>query len=187
MVRSGAKPNQAAIEGFQRVMKGDNRWAIFKFDWSKGKTHPQSGKKLDQDIVTVAEIGSSSASFNDLLDKLALDQCLYIAYDCRYSLPLDLVVQKKEDQEQKKEDQDEKKDEQEEEKPAQLRHKVLLVAWANDECHGPAAIKMKMLLTSTETEIVQKFTGYAKKCTLNSVDDLTEDNFVDIVSENRTK
>lgn len=157
MVQSGAKPNQAAIEGFQRVMKGDNRWAIFKFDWSKGKTHPVSGKKLDQDIVTVAEIGSSTANFNDLLDKLALDQCLYIAYDCHYTV-----------QEQE-------------------RAKVLLVAWANDECHGPAAIKMKMLLTSTEKEIVQKFVGFAKKCTLNSVDDLTEDNFIDLVSENRTK
>lgn len=158
MVVSGAKPNQAAMEGFQRVVSGQNRWAIFKFDWSKGQTHPETGKKLDQDVVTVSEVGSAESSFSELRDKIALDQCLYIAFDCHYKTDKD-----------------------------QERKKVLLVAWSNDECHGAAACKMKMLLSSTEKEVIQKFTGFAKKCTINSVDDLTEENFVDIVSSGKTK
>lgn len=158
MVNSGAKVNQAAKDGFLRVMQGQNRWAIFKFDWSKGKTHPETGKKLDQDVVTISEVGSADSSFKEFRDKIALDECLYIAFDCHYKTIKD-----------------------------QERKKVLLVSWANDECCGPAASKNKILLTTTEKEVVNKFEGHAKRCTINSVDELTEENFIDIVSNGRTK
>ena len=160
MVQSGAKPNQAAVDAFQRVMRQDNRWAIFKFDWSKGK-FDENNKKLDEDVVTVAEVGGKTSNFELMLKALPKDQCRYIAYDCQYTTENAQNVQK--------------------------RSKVLLVAWSNDDCHSLEEIRMKMLLTSTMKEVLAKFSGFAKKCTINDEADLTEENFVDIVSEGKTK
>lgn len=45
----------------------------------------ENGKKLDEDVVTVAETGGKTSTFEHMLAALPLDQCRYIAYDCQYT------------------------------------------------------------------------------------------------------
>ena len=68
-------------------------------------------------------------------------------------------------------------------KSGQQRNKILRVLWSSDEkCPG----KEKMLISSTENEVRQKCPKYARGCSINCRSDLTEDNFINIVSDNRT-
>ena len=65
----------------------------------------------------------------------------------------------------------------------QLREKVLLVLYADeDNCSGT----QKMLGTTTFDSVITSCPNYAKVVTINNMD-LTEDNFINIVSDNRTK
>jgi len=62
--------------------------------------------------------------------------------------------------------------------------KVLFVAWSNDE--GTNA-KQKMCISGTCHRFATKIVEIKKRVTINSWDELTEDNFIDLVSDNRTK
>ena len=69
-------------------------------------------------------------------------------------------------------------------KDGQFRKKVLLVLYADDNhCDR----KQKMLSDSTFKEVKMSCPEYAKAVTINDRTDLTEDNFINIVSDNRTK
>ena len=65
----------------------------------------------------------------------------------------------------------------------QPREKVLFVNWSSDD--GPST-KDKVLLTTTEKEVMAKCKKFAKHTTINSWDELTEDNFINLVSNNRS-
>ena len=65
----------------------------------------------------------------------------------------------------------------------QNRNKLLFVSWASDE---KCPSKEKMLTSSSIDEVKSKCKNYAKGCTINEWSELTEENFINIVSENRT-
>lgn len=64
------------------------------------------------------------------------------------------------------------------------RNKVIFVAWSSDD---DAPLKEKVLITSTMGEIKAKCTGFAKGTAINDFDEMMEENFINIVSENRAK
>ena len=69
-------------------------------------------------------------------------------------------------------------------KDGQLREKVLLVLFTDDDnCNG----KQKMIGSSTFKAVKKSCTKYQKAVGLHSIDELTEKNFINLVSENRTK
>ena len=63
------------------------------------------------------------------------------------------------------------------------RKKLLCVSWVSSE---KCPSKEKMLICSTMNEIKSKCKNYANACTINDWSDLTEENFINIVSENRS-
>lgn len=66
----------------------------------------------------------------------------------------------------------------------QARNKLLGVTWSDDD---NASGKEKMLVTTTKKEVESKCKEYAKFITINDYDELTEENFINLVSDNRSK
>jgi len=64
------------------------------------------------------------------------------------------------------------------------RSKIIFVTWSNDtEGEG----RERMLSSSSSQYVKNKCKGFAKYTTINAWEDLTEANFIDIVSDNKTK
>lgn len=66
----------------------------------------------------------------------------------------------------------------------QKRNKVLCVTWSSDD---HAVAKEKMLASSSSKDVERVCEKCAKYVTINSWEELTEDNFINIVSDNRRK
>jgi len=66
----------------------------------------------------------------------------------------------------------------------QDRQKVFLASWSSDDY---APIKEKMMVPTSVSAVTNCVKKIAKKFTINNWDDLAEENFINIVSENRTK
>ena len=66
----------------------------------------------------------------------------------------------------------------------QPRNKVISVAWSSDD---DAPMKEKMLVSGTSTELQRVCKKYAKHVSINSWDELTEEFFINKVSDNREK
>lgn len=69
-------------------------------------------------------------------------------------------------------------------KGGQKRNKVISVSWSSDD---DAPLKEKMLVAGTSKELQRVCKDFAKHASINSWDELTEDIFIDKVSDNREK